>query len=188
MKKAFMKLIITMLFIVSFPFGFALAADPGSQSDPVVTKSWVDQYVEKAFAPLEEAIQSLEEEINTLSPSIFLWIGNKTGKIGDKEYTLDCPPYIEAGRTMVPLRFIGEAIGAEFTWDNTNKIVTYKKGSTVVELKVGVKKMSVNGVEKSLDVAAALKNNRTMVPVRVITEALGAKVSWVSAEKKVVIR
>ncbi len=188
MKQAAVRCIVAMLFLVCFPFGFALAADPGSQSDPVVTKSWVDQYVEKSFQPLEESIKALKEEINALDPSIILQIGNKNAKIGDKEYTLDCPPYVEAGRTMVPLRFIGEALGATFTWDNTNKTVTYKRDGTVVELKVGVKKMLVNGVEKTLDVPAALKNNRTMVPVRVISEALGAKVSWVAADKKVVIR
>ena len=188
MKQRITKWLVALAVLLLLPMSFALAAEPGSQGDPLVTKSWVDQYIEKAFAPLEEDLDNLATQLVGDRPVIFLWIGNKTAKINDKEYTLDAAPYIEGGRTMVPLRFVGEATGAKFAWDNTAKVVTFTCGTTKVEMKIGVKKMLVDGEEKTLDAAATLQNGRVMVPVRVISEAFQAKVTWLNEEKKVEIR
>lgn len=187
MKRHIAKWLVMLACLLLLPMSFAWAAEPGSQGDPLVTRSWVDQYIEKTFAPLEEDLDHLATQLSGDGPTIFLWIGNKTAKINDKEYALDAAPYIEDGRTMVPLRFVGEATGAKFAWDNTAKVVTYTRGTTKVEMKIGVKKMLLNGEEKVLDAAATLQNGRVMVPVRVITEAFQAKVTWQNEEKKVEI-
>ena len=56
--------------------------------------------------------------------TIELWINQKKAKINGKDYTLDAPPIIVNGRTLVPVRFIAEGFNAEVNWDNKNQIVT----------------------------------------------------------------
>ena len=55
---------------------------------------------------------------------IKLTVGNKNGTINDKPVTLDVPPVIQNGRTLVPLRFIGEAFGAKVDWDDKTRSIT----------------------------------------------------------------
>ena len=89
---------------------------------------------------------------------------------------------------MVPLRFVGEALGAEVKWDNVTKTATYIKGNETVAITIGQKEITVDGERQAISVAAVLKNNQTMVPIRVLSEALGARVSWDNTEKKVTVR
>ena len=86
----------------------------------------------------------------------------------------DVPPTIISGRTLVPLRAIFEALEAEVGWDGETRTVTAQKGESNMELKIGETTYKVNDEEKTLDVPAQIKNNRTLVPVRAISEALDA--------------
>ncbi|MGE7946460.1 copper amine oxidase N-terminal domain-containing protein [Lysinibacillus sp. NPDC093688] len=82
------------------------------------------------------------------------------------------------GRTLLPLRSIFESLGATVNWDTKTKTVIVKKGTTKIELPLNSKKVKVNGVTKTLDVPAKLIDSKTMVPVRFVSESLGAEVSW----------
>ncbi len=99
----------------------------------------------------------------------------------------DVMPVIENGRTLVPMRGIFEALGAEVEWDDTTKTVTGKKDSISVSLQIGNTEAKVNGEAKTLDVPASIISSRTMVPVRFISESLGCKVDWDDATKTVII-
>jgi|GEM_PF-3514107 Copper amine oxidase N-terminal domain. len=98
--------------------------------------------------------------------------------VGGETLTFDVEPVIQDGRTMVPLRKIFEALGAEVSYDDASKTVTAKKGTTTLVLPIGSKTAKLNGVEKSLDVPAKLTDGRTLVPLRFVGEALDAKVDW----------
>lgn len=100
----------------------------------------------------------------------------------------DTPPVIEGGYTLVPLRAIFEALGAEVHWDEKTRTVTGSKGTATVKLVVGEKTAYVGGKPVTLDVAGKMINGRTMVPLRFIGEALGARVDWNDAQRMVVIR
>lgn len=91
----------------------------------------------------------------------------------------DAQPYIDSnGRVQVPVRFVTEALGAEVSWNGTSKMVTIKRQGVTVTMKIGEKIINVNGRQKTLDTKAVLISGRTFVPVRFVSEALGAKVSW----------
>lgn len=90
----------------------------------------------------------------------------------------DQPPIISNGRTLVPLRGIFEALGAEVGWDNATQTVSAEKGETIVYLFIGQKTAYINGEATELDVPAQIVNNRTLVPLRFVSEALGANVAW----------
>lgn len=104
------------------------------------------------------------------------------------EYMIfDQPPTTIKGRTMVPLRSIFEAMGATLTWDQETKTITSQKGETTIILTVDQEMGLVNKNEVPLDQPATIVNGRTLVPVRFISEAMGASVEWDSQNKIVLI-
>lgn len=100
----------------------------------------------------------------------------------------DVAPLIINNRTMVPIRAIFEAIGGKIEWNNDTQTAIGTKGSDTIQLQLGNKKASINGREVTLDVAATSINQRTLVPVRFVSESLGASVSWDNDTRKVVIQ
>lgn len=99
----------------------------------------------------------------------------------------DQPPVVKDYRTLVPIRGISENLGASVQYRSTDQTVTIKDEETTVKLKVGSKTAYINGEKKTLDVAALAMNNRTMVPLRFVGEALGAKVVYDSKTQRVLI-
>jgi hypothetical protein len=92
----------------------------------------------------------------------------------------DQKPFIDqsAGRVLVPVRFVSEALGAKVEWVRQEQKIVINKGDKKIILYVGKKDVSVNGQNYTLDVAVRLVNDRTMVPLRFVSEALGAGVKW----------
>ena len=105
--------------------------------------------------------------------------------VDGNQISSDVSPFIEQDRTFVPVRAIFEALGAQVDWDGQTKTVTAKKDGTQVVLEIGVKEIKVNGAAKALDVAPQIISNRTMVPVRAVSEGFGCTVGWDGAKKNV---
>ena len=101
--------------------------------------------------------------------------------------TFDQPPIIANGRTMVPMRAIFEALETTVDWQVGKQTVTATKDETTIIITIGSSLAFVNGREHSLDVPPQLVNNRTLVPVRFISESLGAQVDWVISSQTVAI-
>lgn len=93
-------------------------------------------------------------------------------------------PFIESGRTLVPLRKPLEAIGASVDYDAASRTVTIKKDETEISIVIDGE-MLVNGSRYQVDAPAMLKDGRVYVPIRHIFEALGYSLSW-NAETKTV--
>ena len=104
-----------------------------------------------------------------------------------KKLSFDQPPVVENGRTLVPLRTIFEALGAEIAWDGETQTVRAIRYGTYIELQIGSNEMKVNNDIKYLDVPAKTINGRTMVPARAVAEAFGCNVSWDEANNAVII-
>jgi hypothetical protein len=109
--------------------------------------------------------------------------------VSGKKITVDPPPYIKGGVTLVPLRFISEAFGAEVQWEpNIGKgTVIIKFESKVIQIEIGNINALVNGTTHKLLVPPEIKNGRTFVPLRFISEAFGAEVNWIASEQKIII-
>ncbi len=105
---------------------------------------------------------------------------------GNKVY-FDQLPAIVNDRTLVPLRAIFEALGATVSWDGATRTVTGVKGDIKVNLTIDSDQLYVNGTPKTIDVPAMIINDRTMVPARAISEALGCFVDWDAAIRTVKI-
>jgi hypothetical protein len=99
----------------------------------------------------------------------------------------DQPPVIDNGRVLVPLRGVFERLGAGVTWAPASETVLAQRGATSVSLQIGSPQAFVNGQPQTLDVPAMLVGGRTMVPLRFVSQALGAGVAWDAATSTVQI-
>ncbi len=106
--------------------------------------------------------------------------------IDGKEISCDVPPIIQNDRTLVPVRAIFEAFGAECTWNDAEKSVSVT-GSKNIVLYIGSNTAYVNGVTKTLDCAPVIHNDRTLVPIRFISETLDYNVEWDNETRNVYI-
>jgi len=118
---------------------------------------------------------------------IKLQVKNAVAMINADTVSLDAPPIIKNGRTLVPLRFISEAFGAELKWDPVFQVIDIMLGSDTIRLQIGKNFASVNNGKIVMDTAPIIDHGRTMVPVRFISEALGAEVIWDDTTKTVTI-
>lgn len=100
----------------------------------------------------------------------------------------DAQPFIDQrDRTLVPIRFVSEAMGAEVSWDNNTQTVTIVKGHNTITYKIGSFKALLNGTVQVLDTVGVLSEDRTFVPLRFISEMLNCNVEWVSETSTVEI-
>ncbi|MGE7688472.1 copper amine oxidase N-terminal domain-containing protein [Lysinibacillus sp. NPDC097214] len=82
------------------------------------------------------------------------------------------------GVTLVPLQGVFETLDATVNWNAKDKTITTKNSTKTVWLMVGSKKAKINGNPLAVSVAPIIKSGITLVPLRFISEALGATVSW----------
>jgi len=97
------------------------------------------------------------------------------------EKTMDVAPYIKDGRTYLPVRYVADALGVtedNILWDPVTRSVTIFKGDRIAQMTIDSTTLLVNGVEINMDVAPEITNGRTMLPVRWMTQALGAGIAW----------
>ena len=99
-----------------------------------------------------------------------------------KETTLDVAPYIRNGNTMIPLRGLLEEMGATIEWNGDNQSITVKKGLTTIEMQIRRKQVYVTNakgtVRYSFRTTPIIKDSRTFIPLRFISENLGYNVAW----------
>lgn len=108
-------------------------------------------------------------------------------KLNGEEIEFDQIPLIINGRTLAPLRAIFEKLGAEVLWDDAKRTIKATKDGTTVELTIDKKEMKKNGEVIVLDEAPQIISERTLVPVRAISEAFDCKVTWEAETHTVLI-
>jgi hypothetical protein len=101
--------------------------------------------------------------------------------------TFDQQPVMQGGRVLVPLRGIFENLGATVTYQPATRDIIATRGTTTVHLTLDSRNATVNNNPVTLDVPAQSFSGRTVVPLRFISEALGANVKWISASQTVLI-
>ncbi len=101
--------------------------------------------------------------------------------------SMDVEPFIEEGRTLVPVRFVTEALGFEVTWHANEKKVTFTNGTDEIMMMIGSLDATLNGEAVKLYKEPQIKGERTFVPVRDVAEKFGKVVDWDPMTKTVVI-
>lgn len=116
-----------------------------------------------------------------------------TVMVNGTEVISDVPAQMMNDRTMLPMRSVFEALGADVTWMGDDRLIFATSGASMIVMQIDNDKMSVqraseDGMEViTLDSPPYVYNDRTMVPVRAVAEALGASVEWDGDTKTVTI-
>ena len=130
----------------------------------------------------------------TVHSYVSMRIGNTKAIQNGIKTTIDnagTKPFKISGKTMLPLRFVGEKMGAKVTYVNDKTPIKMVYGKITVEFKLGSKTMTIdNDGKKStkvIDVSAQKKDTKTYIPLRAIGEALGFDVYYDSATEIIVV-
>ena len=173
-----------------FRFSMALFDDLDSlteengEAEAAAVEALLDAYLSE----LEALIDELELAYAPAVSTVALSVGDSQAWVNQRAVTLDQPPLIsETGRTLVPLRFIAEALSAEVQWDQADKKITYTKGSQEIVLHLNETAALVNGNLIDLEAPPVVINGRTLVPLRFISETMGFLVDWQGETQEVII-
>lgn len=105
--------------------------------------------------------------------------------VNGQPLVLDQAPVIQGGHVLVPLRGIFERLGATVVFNAADRSIRATQGSTSIGLTIGSSSASVNGRAVTLETPATEVGGRTLVPLRFVSEALGANVTWNAATRTV---
>ncbi|MFD3763359.1 MULTISPECIES: copper amine oxidase N-terminal domain-containing protein [Paenibacillus] len=98
---------------------------------------------------------------------------------GEKMWFPDAQAFIDENqRTLVPVRFVAEALGAKVGWEAESRSVPIQKDDQSILLAIGSNIATVNGDEVAFDTQAVMQGGRTFVPLRFVSEILGVAVEW----------
>ena len=130
----------------------------------------------------------------TVHQYVTMRIGKTTAIMNGKKTSIDnagTKPFKISGKTMLPLRFVGEKMGGKVKYVNDKTPITMTYGGTTVEFKLGDKKMKVITSSSSktitLDVAAQKVKGKTYIPLRAIGQALGFDVYYEAGTEYIVV-
>jgi hypothetical protein len=121
---------------------------------------------------------------------IVLTVGSTAASINGVPVTLDAVPYVDAaaGRVLVPVRFITEALGADVEWLDTTSQAVIRDGSLVMVITMGSRSVLVNGTAVVIDTTPMIvPPGRILVPVRFLCETVGADVDYNDATGRITI-
>ncbi|SCZ77389.1 copper amine oxidase N-terminal domain-containing protein [Acidaminobacter hydrogenoformans] len=130
-------------------------------------------YTTEELSALEaagEALEAADASIEVLPVENIMVKGKHLG--------FDTPPVIKTGRTLVPVKALVQAFGAQVAWDPALQKVTITKDDLTMVLTLGDTEVFVNGDSVQLDVPAQAMNGRTVVPLRFIAEKMNFVVTY----------
>ena len=190
MKKKLLGTLLTLCMSISIITVFTAQAaavdfkgtslgDPSKAGEPTPTPTPATTNIDFKGSSLGDPSRSGEHTPKSSQDIIVM--------VNDKPIEFDVKPTIINDRTLVPLRAIFEALGAQVTWDGDTNTIYSSKGNSIIILQIDNKKAFVNSKEVTLDVAPQIIEDRTLVPTRFIAEALGADVQWDDSTSTVII-
>ena len=134
----------------------------------------------------EEAVE--EEAVDYGDATVLELVINQTDyTLNGEVYANDVAPIIKDSRTVLPIKLVASTLGAEVGWNQAEQAVTIANADTTIVIYINETTALVNGEEVELAVPAFIENSRTYLPVRFVSEYLGAEVQWDGATSTVTI-
>lgn len=168
----------------------AVTIGPGKLDSDVVTFEYRiagDESEDSEGVPEGEPKADPDEAAKPSGKRITLTIGVMQAEVDGSPYTLDAAPYIQDRRTLVPVRFVSEALGSGVVWNAETRRITITDGGKEIILTLGTKNVQINGVDQTIDCVPEAVSGRTFVPLRFVSETLGAGVDYDSGSGRVLI-
>lgn len=148
----------------------------------VLTGITADHAIAAVFEPIPIVLPPLP------SHTLVLTIGSSVMSVDGRRATLDSPPIIREGRTLLPIRAVIEALEGSVGWDAVARKATVTLGTHTIEIWIGSNQARADGANVPLDVAAMIVNSRTLLPLRFVAENLGCIVTWDPVGRTVTIK
>ena len=105
-------------------------------------------------------------------------------RVNERTIAMDSNPYISKNLTMIPIRFVADALGCDaIEWNESNGEVEIKYNNHEILFSIDSTTAYIDKKKAELPVAATIKNNRTHIPLRFVSENMGASVSWNEEER-----
>lgn len=162
---------------VGFNLSYTTTEIPASKAQTHFDgKTYFNPDIEKGikFYPIESLMR--EESLTMVVDEPYaLKNGSMIGIDSENEEVV---PFVEDGRTLVPMRFIAEAFGADVDWNDAKQEITIKQDKKTIKMTIGANSYKIGRQTYELDVAAKIYEDRTFVPLRTVAEALDKKVAW----------
>lgn len=109
---------------------------------------------------------------------VILTLNSNEAFINGQPTVLNVAPYSVQGTTLVPLRFVTEALGCIVEWYPEDQWIVLKDGSKVINLYIGKETAVIDDMELKMPLAPVIINGTTMVPIRFVSENFGASVDY----------
>lgn len=119
--------------------------------------------------------------------SIILKVDSTSIKINNVRSDMDVAPYIKNDRTLVPIRFVSEGLNTSVYWFPETRQVKIVDGDKIIFLTIDSKEVWTDGRVANMDVPPEIVSGRTFVPLRFISEELGADVEWDGEKREISI-
>ena len=139
-------------------------------------------------------MQKIKKNLVILATTVLLCTSNVFANrnikitLDGNEIKTDVAPFIKEDRTLVPIKFISEALNYDVKWNEAKRTVAIKSSDKNMLLTIDNKNINVNGQNKVIDVAPTIYNDRTYVPVRFISENFGIDVDWNDKTSTVILK
>lgn len=189
--------------ISDFKGGKAVVSVPYELKEGQIAESVIAQHIGENGI-LTEMETSYDEKTNTVSfvaphfskyvisaiyekDAIVLNIGQKDAKVFGETVSNDVAPKIVNERTMLPIRFIAEQLGASVDWVQESQTVIVELDDIKISLVIGENFATVNDEKIELDSPSFVEDDRTFLPIRFVMENLGADVLWQNDTQTVII-
>jgi hypothetical protein len=150
---------------------------------------------DESVASVEVAKVVTPAPSDTTASNIVFKLNSKSFTVDGKEQQMDAAPLVGWDRAYLPVRFAANALNVSdnnIIWDDKTSTFTIFKGDRVITGKVGEKFLTVNGVKVPMDVPVwrnkAQTNNRVMVPIRYLANALNASIEWNKETSEITIQ
>ena len=159
------------------------------KNDDVIVRffKWTDNGSSEALSFIDKNSLYSQLENNLSDTNVYV-------RLNDKILGFDQPPVTENDRTLVPMRFLFEQMGATVTWDDATQTATATIPASAdggqdrsVTFGIDNTTATVNGSAATMDVPARLINDKTMVPLRFLSENLGFDVQWDEATRTAIV-
>lgn len=147
--------------------------------------------------PAVDEKENEEGETNTDTPdtsvSLHFTIGSKSYKWNNATQNIDVAPIIRESRTLLPIRYVADPLGAQVLWNATEGKVTVKTDTKTIELWINNNTAKVNGTDARIDTANTnvtpiiIPPGRMMLPLRFIADNLDCDVVWSAANQSIVV-
>ena len=186
-KKVFQSILPEGIIIMNNKDG-KLSADVS-----VIKNGEIDSEVTVEPTPVENETDSVEDAIEKRKKDVIaLKINASSAYAFGKMVAIDqanskVVPYLKNDRTLVPLRFVSETLGAKVQWEDGWDYCYVIKGDKKIKITFNSADIEVNGEIVTYDAPVEVVEDRTMVPIRFISEQLGYDVKWNQANKLVII-